>query len=191
MRGFTVIDNRSDDDQIAVWVVSRVSPTAAGNSNAVSMVRSHDAAVQRAVRSLTRNQAILVTEGSTLDGLPVDSKALTVADVRDLIDETSAIREQILSLVQYLRRKPPIFVSIPDAERFHPTEHTAQQRAPQAANLLGRVWTAWLDTDLRRRAYSADPRAADFGRLSGGLSSLDPMLFPPSFGSRIHAEPLV
>lgn len=190
MQAFAVIDNRQDNDKVAVWIVSKQPPAGAGNTNAVVMDRT-DSKVQGAVRSLTRSGAILVTEGSSLDGLPVDGRALTMTDVSDLIEETSKVREHILDLVRYLRRKPPTFVPMPSLDHIQPAEDTPTQRALQTANFLARVWTAWLDTDQQRRRYAADPKTKDFGRLPDDLSGPQALDFPPGFAHRVVAESLV
>jgi hypothetical protein len=190
MQGFAVIDSRFGEENVAVWIVSKVPPAGAGNTNAVVVART-DPRAQEALRSLTRSRAVLVTDGSSLAGLPVDSCALTITDVHDLIEETSKVREQILDMVRYLRRKPPRFVPIPSPDRFQPAEETPTQRALQTANLLGRAWTAWLDTDQQRRKYTVDPKAMDAGLLPDDLSGTDSLEFPPGFADRVVAEPLV
>lgn len=190
MRGFAVVDLQPEDAQIAVWIVSKSPPAAAGNSNAVVLGRD-DPALQAAVRSLTRLHAVVITEGSIVDGLPVDGDHLTVNDVQDLLYETRYVREQALGVARYLRRKPPAFVPLPNPDFFRVSEDTPAQRALQAANFLGRAWSAWLDTDQHRRRYCANARVAGAGVLSPDLDAPEPMLFPPGFQRRVIAQALV
>ncbi len=190
MRGFAVIDLQPDDAQIAVWIVSKSEPAGAGNSNAVVLGRGVPE-VPSAVRSLTRLQAVVVTEGSTVDGLPVDGAPLTTKDLQDLLEETSHVREEVLRVARFLRRKPPAFLPLPNPGFFRISDDTAAQRALQTANFLGRAWSAWLDTDQHRRRYRADSKVKAAGLLSADLDDAEPMILPPGFQSRVIAQPLV
>lgn len=55
MQGFTGIDHRPDDAEVAAWVVGKTAPAGPGNSNAVVVDRDHQGA-QRAIGSLTRGR---------------------------------------------------------------------------------------------------------------------------------------
>ena len=77
MRGIAIIDCQPAGQNIAVWCTSR-SPrlaTLAVNVNAHSIeVGAGDA--KEIVRSLTRCRAVLATDGSDLERLPIDGKPL-------------------------------------------------------------------------------------------------------------------
>src|SRR5262245_13360693 len=96
MRGFAVIDNQPGSESLAVWITSHVAPQRAGNSNAVTIDRHNDPDALAKVRSLTRSHAVLLTDGSTVNSLPVEGDPLTVADIEALITETTEQQALIL-----------------------------------------------------------------------------------------------
>lgn len=86
MRGIATIDRQPGSDEIAVWVTSRTE-LQAGHSNAVVINTASDPQAMEKVRSLTRCSAVLLTEGSTAEGLPLDGEPLTSAELQTLLIE--------------------------------------------------------------------------------------------------------
>jgi hypothetical protein len=199
MQGFAVIDNRPESDSVAVWVTSHTAPQQASNSNAVTIDRHGDPDALRKVRSLTRSHAVLLTDGSTLDTLPVEGEPLTVADVEALVVETAEQQTLILEAVAaYARRTrnrslvPPVFPMPPDPRDFNPAWDDATQRAFQTANYLAHAWTAWLATDEQRRRRSIQPRTDKTPwMMPEDMSSPQIAKFPPRFTALVQPQALV
>ncbi len=136
MLGFAVIDNQSNEDRVAVWVVAHVEPQRADNVNAVTVDRHGDPDAMAKVRSLTRSKVIVLTAGSSVDTLPVTGEASTVDDLEDLVRETEARQHRIVEAVEsYARRTrsktlvPPVFAPSPKLADFVPEPETATRRA--------------------------------------------------------------
>lgn len=167
--------------------------------NAVSIDLAKDPDASAKVRSLTRSHVVLVTDGTTLDGLPVDGELLTVEDLTDLIAETEEQQTLILEAVDaYASRTrnrslvPPEFLPSPKREAFQPAEDTPTQRAFQTANYLAQAWTAWLTTDEQRRRRSIQPRTNETPWIMPvDMSSSEVAPLPPAFAKRTRAQPLV
>ena len=77
MRSVAIVDHR-DGTTIAVWITTRVSSLSVSNVNAVVVNTVSDPDAIEKVRLLTRDRAVLLTEGSSADGLPVEGRTLTI-----------------------------------------------------------------------------------------------------------------
>lgn len=151
------------------------------------------------VRSLTRCCAVLATDGTTLDGLPIDGEPLSVADVAVLLDEVEAQQARILeAIIDYKRRTrskaliEPTFPARPAHEDVTPSEDTASQRAFTTANLVGRAWSTWLKTDEERRRRTVQPKTGKTPWIMPEeMNSAAVPDFPEQFAARLHEQSLV
>lgn len=199
MRGFAVIDKQPGNDQIAVWLTSLVAPQRADHTNAVVIEATTDADAREKVRLLTRCRVVVITDGSNVDGLPIEREAMTVADVDALIKETEEQQQRILDAVAAYATKnrnrslvPPEFPPSPTPERFTPAEDTATQRALQTANYLARAWTSWLTTDEQRRRRTTRPRTNTTPWIMpDDMNSPVIAPLPPRFAEQLRSQPLV
>ncbi|QIK74710.1 hypothetical protein [Nocardioides piscis] len=140
-----------------------------------------------------------MTEGSRLDGLPVDGTPLTVSDIEDLVVATQAQQDAILLAIKDFKRssrsasvKQPTFLASPKAADFVTDEEAASRRAFATANFLARAWTAWLKTDEERRRRTARPRTGETPWIMPpSMNSPQVGLFPEAFVPRVHEQGLV
>jgi hypothetical protein len=199
MRGIATVDRQPGGDRIAVWVTT-ARDARAWHVNAVEIEAADDETeVHEAVSSLTRCSAVLVTEGTTLDGLPVDGTPLTVSDVEDLVTATEALQDAIVQAITDFKRstrstsaKLPTFPGSPKAADFLPDEDTASGRAFATANFLAKAWSLWLATDEERRRRTVRPRTGETPWIMPpSMTSAQIALFPESFAARVHEQPLV
>jgi hypothetical protein len=198
MRGITVIDRQAGAAQIAVWVTSR-NGAQASNTNAVVIDADGDPDAIEKVRSLTRCCAVLATDGTTLHGLPIEGKPLSVADVAVLLDEIEAQQGRILQAITDYKRRTrsktliePTFPARPAREDFTPSEDTASQRAFTTANFVGRAWSTWLRTDEERRRRTEQPKTGKTPWIMPeDMNSAAVPDFPEQFATRLHEQPLV
>lgn len=190
MRSVAIIDNR-DATTMAIWITSRVAPTVVAHVNAVVVDLVSDLRGIEKARLLTRERAVLVTDGSTLEGLPIVGAPMMLADISTLVAETEALQRKILDAVAAFASRPdpktgrvpakprkivaPEFAASARAEDFRARETTPPMRALAAANYLARAWTLWLETDDERRRRAVDSR----GR---------PWMMPPELASPVIAE---
>lgn len=199
MRGFATIDNQPGSDTAAVWITVQIEAQRAGHANAVCVNKGSDSDAPRKLRSLTRGYAVLLTEGSALDGLPVQGKPLSVADVEALVAETEDHQERITAAAaEYATRTrnkslvPPTFPPSPLPSDYAPDQDTVTARALHTANYLARAWTAWLATDEQRRRRTTQPRTNKSPwMMPDDLNDPEVVVLPPGFSARAHAEPLV
>jgi hypothetical protein len=198
MRGIATIDRQFGGDAVAVWVTT-AKGTQAWHVNAVEIAAEDEAEVHEAVSSLTRCSAVLVTEGSHLDGLPVDGTPLTMADIEDLVTATEAQQDAILLAIKDFKRsaksasvKLPTFQLSAKAADFAADDDTASGRAFATANFLAKAWTAWLNTDEERRRRTAKPKTGETPWIMPpAMNSPWVDLFPEAFAPRVHVQPLV
>jgi len=165
MLGFAVLDHRPNGDVAAVWLTSRISATRADHTNAVKVdLDAEDALVK--IHALTRDRLVVLTGGSTFDGLPIRSNPLTVDDLNSLTSEIKIRRRQIVEAVDAYAKKTknrnlvrPAFKDLLLPDSFvAPEEEASTQRAFQLANFVARTWSDWLDADDERRKRSINPR---------------------------------
>lgn len=198
MRGIATIDRQPGSETIAIWVTNREA-LVAKHTNAVVVDLAADSEAMEKVRSLTRCSVILVTDGTVLDGLPVEGKPLTTADIHALVGATEAHQETILGAVaDYKRRtrsstlKDPAYPTRAESEDFVPTEDTPSARAFATANYVGRAWSAWLQTDDERRRRTARPKTGESPWIMpADLNDAEVAVFPPSFAARLREQALV
>lgn len=191
------IDHQPGENTIAVWVTGRTK-LQAGHTNAVIIDQAADPRAMEKVRSLTRCSAVLLTQGSTADGLPIDGELLTSTDVEELITQIEARRVAITEAVQHYKRtsrsrtlSEPEFQSLPLPDSFHPQDDTAKSRAFALANLLQKLWTEWLRTDEERRRRTVQPRTGTTPWvMPEHLNAPTVPDFPAKFAERIHEQPL-
>jgi hypothetical protein len=105
MPGFAVIDNQPGDAFVAIWLVGHTAPHQAGHVNTVTIDRYGDRKASEKLRLLTRNQAVVLSAGSTSDSLPVEGEVLTFGDVEDLIRKTEDYQHRITESVQACARR--------------------------------------------------------------------------------------
>lgn len=198
MQGIATIDRQAGSHTIAVWVTKRTEPLRADNTNAVVIDAASDPHAMAKVHSLTRGRAILVTDGSVVDDLPIDGKPATMADIDDLVIATQSHRQAIVDAVRaYKKRtrsasvKEPTFSVIPTPADFAPADDTATQRALNAANFAGRVWTAWLRTDEERRRRTVRPKTGESPwMMPEALNSQEIAPIPDALVDRFREQPL-
>lgn len=198
MRGIATIDRQPGSDEIAVWVTSRTE-LQAGHSNAVVIDTASDPQAMEKVRSLTRCSAVLLTEGSTADGLHFDGEPLTSADLQTLLveieDQQTAISDAVEQYKRSSRSKTltePKFPALPTPESFAYDGDGAGSRAFAQANLLQKAWTAWLQTDEERRRRTIQPRTGKTPWvMPEHMNAPNVSNFPAKFAERVHEQPLV
>lgn len=198
MRGIATIDRQPGNDSIAVWVTNR-SGADVSNTNAVVIDVPNDDRAMEKVRSLTRCCVVLATEGSDLDGLPIEGEPLTTADIALLLEATRERQQAILNAIAAFKKrggskahKEPTFPGAPDRSVFTPVEDTASQRAFTTANYFGKVWRAWLVTDEERRRRTIRPRSGETPWIMpDDLNQPELVEFPEDFAERAHEQALV
>src|SRR5262245_48649589 len=197
--GIATIDRQPYSCTIAVWLTTRSMPLEARHTNAVVIDLVNDPLATKKVRSLTRCYVVLATEGSSLDGMPIDGKPMTVADMAGLLAEAEAQQVRILAAVDEFKQGTrsrnlvePTFPVSPNVEDFVPAEDTASSRALATANYLRRVWTVWLKTDEQRRRRTVQPKTGKTPWIMpAALNGSIVPDFPAEFARRLRVQPLV
>lgn len=184
MLGFAVVDHRSGSDTAAVWLTNRVTTSGADHGNAVKIDLGSDVDALRKIHALTRDRLVVLTEGSTADGLPITAATLSVGDVGLLVAETVEHQRRIVDAIDaYAKRTRnknlvrPAFREPLSPGSFEPSEDTATQRAFQTANYVARAWSEWLTTDDERRRRAENPR-----------TKKSPWIMPTEMGSPVVAD---
>lgn len=198
MRGIAVIDKQAGAAQIAVWITSR-NGAQASNTNAVVIDADGDPDAVKKVGSLTRCCVVLATDGTKLDGLPIEGEPLSAADVDVLLDEVEGQQARILEAIADYKHRTrskaliePTFPARPAREDFTPSEDTASQRAFTTANFVGRAWSTWLKTDEERRRRTEQPKTGKTPWIMPeDMNSATVPDFPAQFAKRLHEQPLV
>ena len=178
-----------------MWCTSR-SPrlsTLAVNVNAHSIELGTGDDAREIVRSLTRCRAVLATDGSDLESLPIDGKPLRPDDLIEFALEIEERRRAILAVIDDAdirngtKLVRPVFAELPTPDRFDPTEDAPVPRAFALAEHLRALWIAWLHTDTERQRR--------LGRTSlvmpPELSDPEVPDFPGRFAARLTEQPLV
>ncbi|MCL8251375.1 hypothetical protein AERO_08260 [Aeromicrobium fastidiosum] len=156
--GFATVDYRADSHAAAVWVTHRTSATVASHGNAVTIDLAEDPDGLRKIHSLTRDCLVVLTEGSTVEGLPLSARPMTLKDIEAFKSDVAALQAELRIL-----DGPPI------ADLAEPSEDNATQRAFQTANYVARVWSEWLRTDNRRRRGNQATESQKVQELPTGL----------------------
>ncbi len=198
MRAFSVIDNQPEAETVAVWVTSRGFGTEPTHANAVVIDKAADPDAAEKVRSLTRMNLVLLTEGSTAEGLPVEGDVLTTADIDLLVRETETLQEAIRTGVARYQKetgRSVAFVEFPRSpgrQDFPLQGPQARDRAFQTANYLLKAWKAWLVTEAERQHRSINPRSKTTPwMLPEDLSSPTMALLPTALTDRAQPQPQV
>ncbi|WP_298891720.1 hypothetical protein [uncultured Serinicoccus sp.] len=195
MRGIAVVDRQLDAGQIAVWNTSRDGDRAT-NVNAVVIDANNDPGATEKVLSLVHRCVVLRTEGTTLEGLPIEGEALDVADIAALLDEVEAQQSRILDAIADYKRAirsrtliAPTFPSRPSPEDFSPAEDTPSLRALTTANYFARAWTTWLETDEQRRRRTVQPvTGTSPWIMPESMNAATVPDFPASFTDRLYVQ---
>lgn len=198
MRGVTTIDRQPGGDTIAIWVTGRTDMQA-GHTNAVTIDVSADPKAMEKVRSLSRCSAVLLTDGSTVEGLPIEGAPLTSADLDLLLQEIAQHRAAITEAVREYKRTSrskaltePEFRALPTPADFTPQEDAAKWRAFALANLLQKTWTEWLRSDDERRRRTVQPKTGKTPWvMPEDMNAPSVPDFPAKFAERIHEQALV
>lgn len=199
MRGIAVVDRQPGNGVVAVWITSRGVGVEVANVNAVVLDFASDPDATEKIRSLTRCCAVLTTNGTTLEGLPIEGEPLTEADLDSLLAEIAEYQERITDAVKVYKARTrsktltePTFPLAPNAEDFAPDADTASRRAFMLANYVVRVWGSWLKTDDERRKRTVQPKTgATPWVMPEDMNEQSTPDFPPEFAGRLIEQPLV
>lgn len=199
MLGFTTIDSQPGRSQIAVWRTSRIQELQVGHVNAVVIDVEADPDVEKKVHSLTRESAVLLTDGSTISGLPIAGTPATTADLGDLLAEIAERQAAIVEAVAAYKRKSrsktlidPEFPDPPIAAHFEASDDTSPARALAQANFARAVWMSWLKTDDERRRRTVQPRTEITPWIMPEeLNAPNVPDLPARFAARIQLQPAV
>ncbi|WP_156464703.1 hypothetical protein [Aeromicrobium sp. Root495] len=166
MLGFATVDNQTESSVVAIWLTSQTSPTAATHTNAVRVELREDPDAFEKVHALTRDRILLLTDGSAIDGLPLEGYALKIDDLEHLAAATESLRLEVGVSVR------------PAREMNRPAEDTPTLRALESANYLAGLWSDWLEADNARRKRWAkhEPR--------------EPEAFPAEFIKGLDPQPV-
>ena len=198
MLGFAVVDHRAESGTAAVWLTNRLAASRADHGNAVTIDLGLDVDALRKIHALTRDRLVVLTEGSTAEGLPITTETLSVDDVGILVAETVEHQGRIVDAIdayaERTRKKNlvrPAFREPLSPGSFEPTKDTATQRAFQTANFVARVWTEWLTTDDERRRRAVNPQTKKSPWIMPAeMGSPDVADFPALFIARFAVQPL-
>jgi hypothetical protein len=199
VRRIITIDRQPGSDIIAIWTTTRTSRLEVSHTNANAIDAASNPDAVRITRSLTRDCAVLITDGSVLDGLPVEGEPLTREDIAAWVTATKEHQQDILAAMDDYKLRTrsnaivsPAFVDGPDSADFVPTEDTATQRALSTADYLLRAWTLWLQTEEERRRRTARPKTGETPwMMPDQLNDPEVASLPAALAERIHAQPLV
>lgn len=173
MRGIATIERQPGDDALFIWLTKRVRPLYADHTNALRIDLVADPQATKKVHAMTRECAVLVTEGSTLDGLVVEGQPvfatgftpLSVVDLDALVAAADAHQQVIIDAITAYKKvtrsaglQYPTFPKRPSAADFPPADESGSQRALSVANYAARAWRYWLNTDEERRRRTVQPR---------------------------------
>lgn len=195
MRGIAVVDRQIDSEQIAVWNTSRDGARAT-HVNAVVIDANNDLDAKTKVLALVSRCVVLKTEGTTLDGLPIEGDALTAADVTALLDEVEAQQSRILEAIADYGRATrsrilvaPTFPARPALGDFAPAEDLPSFRALATADYFARSWTTWLVTDEERRRRTVQPATGTTPWIMPESMNGDTVPdFPEAFAGRLYVQ---
>ncbi|WP_460844798.1 hypothetical protein [Nocardioides ultimimeridianus] len=174
-------------------MTSSLAQPSASHVNAVVM-EAEAADTHEKVRSLTRSCVVLATDGSTLDGLPVEGAVLHTSDLDHLLDETAVQQNRIVDAIRSYRGSlvVPTFPDRPEPRDFQPTEDTASARAFAAASYLRAAWHAWLKTEDERVRRTIQPRTGKTPWIMPeDMNSPVVATFPEAFAARLTEQALV
>lgn len=192
------IDRQPGSEIVAVWLTYRTDLNA-DHGNAVVIDTANDPDAMEKVRSLTRSAAVLITDGTVLDGLPIEGEPLTVSDITALLTEVEATERSILDAITAYKKRTrsssliePTFPSAPSVDRLKPERDDAPARALATADYMRRVWSVWLRTDEERRRRTIQPRTGQTPWIMpDSMNAPTVSDFPTGFASHLHQQALV
>lgn len=192
MQGIVTVDRQVGAPTWALWVTTRVEVARAAASNAVELAATDPESIDK-VRALTRSMLVVGTEGSDLQGLPLDNAPMVVADVGQLVSETRRLQDALLVAIESYRRrvrskaiKDPELVPLPSVDDFPPVADTAVYRALATANFVASAWSAWLSTEVERTKRTINPRTGlSPWMMPDGLAARDITAFPSALIHRL------
>ena len=196
MQGFAVIDSQPGSSIVAIWHTTRVGGATVEHTNAVALDLDCDPDALQKAHSLTRDRAVLLTEGSTADRLPVEGQTLTVQDLDRLRTATREHQERISAAVEdYIQRtkkRTIVRANFAQAETRPrgDSPDTPTDRALHAANDLAIAWRRWLATDDERRRRTADGNGTSPWMMPPELGATELVELPPEFAARINVQPV-
>lgn len=198
MHWIATVDRQRDAEEVAVWVTSNTPGDRAMNVNAVVMNVDDPDTTQKFV-SLTQDRILLLTDGSSLEGLPFEGDPIGAGDLERLLDEVSDHQAAILAAIADYRRRTkskslvdPKFTSRPSRDLFVPSDDTPSGRALALANFAKAIWTAWLQTDLERIKRTVQPKTGLTPWIMPAEASDQATSdFPPEFNATLAAKALV
>jgi len=184
MLGFATVDHQHRDNIVAVWLTSRITATSADHTNAVAIRLDSDFNALKKVHALSRDRIVVMTDGSTSDGLPIDAKTMTLTDVSSIDSETVERQTLIIKAIDDFAEKNanhnlvhPVFSDPVSLQTFAVSAASATGRALQAANYIARVWSSWLKTDAERLSRTQHPQ-----------TKITPWIMPEALNSRSIEE---
>lgn len=197
MQGFAVIDSQPDSSVVVVWHTTRVGATDVEHTNAVALDLDLDPSAQRKVHSLTRDRVVLITDGSTVDRLPLAGVAMTTEDIDALVTETVRHQERILSAVEdYVRQTRkyaivrPTFSVTPVVPASTEALKLPTDRALSVANYLATAWRRWLKAEEERLRRTTDGNGTTPWMMPPELGGQELAELPIELASRAVPEPL-
>lgn len=165
MLGFATVDHQQWDSVVTVWLTSRVTATTAVHTNAVVIDPDAESNALQKIHALTRDRIVVMTDGSTPDGLPIDANTMTLKYVSSIVSETVERQRRIVEEIDAYAEKTgnpslvrPVFRDPVSLETFAVSDASATGRALQTANYIARVWNRWLKTDAERLSRTQHPQ---------------------------------
>lgn len=196
MPGLAILDHQPEAARAAVWIVARDDEHNASSVNAVVVELAAGKATDT-IADLIAGRAVILTEGSSPDGLAITGTPLIPEDVDALLDETRQLQECITDAVQAHKRRTrsktlvePFFNKAPHKADFHPREDTPQHRALALANYAAAAWQSWLITDMERLRRTVAPRTNKTPWIMPeDLNQAETSDFPPRFATKAVEQP--
>lgn len=205
MRGFITIDRQPGSDAVALWATSRSDKTP-NHVNAVVTDLAEDRDALWKIRTLTRDAAVVITDGSDPAGLPLDALPHTMADMKRLCDATRTLQQQIVSAIDAYAMMPspktgkppksprklvyPEFADSPQQPDFVPCDDTPQQRALAGADYVRAAWRFWVDAEEQRRQRIRSPKGVTPWMMPAELGAAEVTVLPATFLASLRVESL-
>lgn len=196
MLGFAILDRAPDTAEVVVWLTTKLKDARVDHTNAVVVSLDNDPEALRKIHGLTRDRVVMLTPGTTKDGLPLSAETLSPSALDLLVDETATHREDIIAAVKEYRRharKPAI--KLPDFPRLcvtydFSTDASQVEQALSLADLVAQLWSQWLATDEERRRRTKDRDRVTPWMMPEEMNQPGLVLFPPAFGALLRPQPL-
>lgn len=205
MRGFVTIDRKRGQNTVAVWTTSWTE-RAPNHVNAVVTNLDDDPNALWTVRTLTRDAAVFLTEGSDPMDLPLDAEPHSLSEIDRLLDATVELQRRIIAAIDAYAIRPlpetgkppktprklvyPAFTVTPSATNFNATDESPEQRALAAANYLRAAWRFWAEAEEQRRQRTKSPKGKTPWMMPAGLDSVESKELPDEFLVPLRVESL-